>query len=99
MAEARKQTVLVTGSSGCLGQHIVKLLHEKDDTVGEIRCYDIKPYQNNLRKCAFFVASEKSKRNCRQASNSSHTAFAAVSDDLARLIALQQYTHTNTHTD
>lgn len=54
MAEARKQTVLVTGSSGCLGQHIVKLLHENDDTVGEIRCYDIKPYQNNLRKLNLF---------------------------------------------
>lgn len=46
----KKQTVLVTGSSGCLGQHVVKLLHENDETVQEIRCYDIKPFQNNLRK-------------------------------------------------
>lgn len=52
MSEPRKQTVLVTGSSGCLGQHVVRLLHENDDTVGEIRCYDLKPYQNNLRKCS-----------------------------------------------
>lgn len=69
MAEARKQTVLVTGSSGCLGQHLVKLLHENDDTVGEIRCYDIKPYQNNLRKCynlynyQFCQKAEKRKKS------------------------------------
>lgn len=49
MSEAHKQTVLVTGSSGCLGQHVVRLLHENDDTVGEIRCFDIKPYQNNMQ--------------------------------------------------
>ncbi|KAI7688182.1 hypothetical protein SSS_01370 [Sarcoptes scabiei] len=47
--ESHKQIVLVTGSSGCLGQHIVKLLHENDDTVQEIRCFDIKPFQNNLQ--------------------------------------------------
>lgn len=46
----KKQTILVTGSSGCLGQHIVKMLHEVDDSVGEIRCMDIRPYQNNLRE-------------------------------------------------
>ncbi len=44
------QVVLVTGASGCLGQHIVKLLQENDKNVKEIRCLDIKPYQNNLRK-------------------------------------------------
>lgn len=45
-----KQIVLVTGASGCLGQHIVKHLQEKDDSVQEIRCLDLKPYQNNLRE-------------------------------------------------
>ena len=45
-----KQVVLVTGASGCLGQNIVKLLQEKDDSVKEIRCLDLKPYQNNLRE-------------------------------------------------
>ncbi|KAJ6216763.1 hypothetical protein RDWZM_007920 [Blomia tropicalis] len=45
----QKQIVLVTGSSGCLGQHIVKQLHENDNSVNEIRCYDIRPYQNNLQ--------------------------------------------------
>lgn len=62
MSEARKQTVLVTGSSGCLGQHLVKLLHENDDTVGEIRCYDIKPYQNNLRKCEYAIINSVAKK-------------------------------------
>ena len=52
MSVTRKQTVLVTGSSGCLGQHVVKLLHEKDQSVGEVRCFDIKPFHNNLRKFA-----------------------------------------------
>ncbi len=46
---SKEQVVLVTGASGCLGQHIVKLLQEKDDSVKEIRCLDLKPYQNNLR--------------------------------------------------
>lgn len=46
--EKQKQTVLVTGSSGCLGQHVVRLLHERDDDVGEIRCFDRKPFSNNL---------------------------------------------------
>ena len=47
---SEKQIVLVTGASGCLGQHIVKLLQERDDSVKEIRCLDLKPYQNNLRE-------------------------------------------------
>lgn len=42
------EVVLVTGASGCLGQHIVKLLQEKDDSVKEIRCFDIVAYENNL---------------------------------------------------
>lgn len=45
---AKKEVVLVTGSSGCLGQHIVKLLQERDDSVGEIRLFDFKPYKNYL---------------------------------------------------
>lgn len=43
-----KDIVLVTGSSGFLGQHIVKLLQEKDDEVEEIRLFDNRPYKNNL---------------------------------------------------
>ncbi|XP_064460844.1 3 beta-hydroxysteroid dehydrogenase type 7-like isoform X2 [Ornithodoros turicata] len=47
--EQRKaEVVLVTGSSGFLGQHIVKLLQEEDQTVREIRLFDIVPYENKL---------------------------------------------------
>lgn len=48
MGDANKQVVLVTGSSGFVGQHVVKLLQEKDQHVREIRCLDLKPYQNIL---------------------------------------------------
>lgn len=48
----KKQVIVVTGSSGCLGQHIVKLLQEKDDGVTEIRLLDRRPYENKLgHKC------------------------------------------------
>ncbi|XP_074601084.1 3 beta-hydroxysteroid dehydrogenase/Delta 5--_4-isomerase [Brevipalpus obovatus] len=40
--------VFVSGASGFLGQHIVKLLQEEDDTVESIVCFDLKPYHNNL---------------------------------------------------
>ena len=38
----------ISGGSGFLGQHIVKLLQEKDDVVGEIRVLDLKPYVKHL---------------------------------------------------
>jgi nucleoside-diphosphate-sugar epimerase len=40
--------VLVTGGNGCLGQHVVRLLHEKADHVREIRVLDRVPYRNRL---------------------------------------------------
>lgn len=43
-----KNIVLVTGASGFLGQHIVKLLQEQDDQVDEIRCFDLVKYENHL---------------------------------------------------
>lgn len=43
-----KQVILVTGSSGFIGQHVIKHLQEKDRNVKEIRCLDIRPYVNNL---------------------------------------------------
>lgn len=44
----RKRTVLVTGGSGFLGQHIVKHLEEGTKYVEEIRVFDTSPYKNNL---------------------------------------------------
>lgn len=42
------QVVLVTGSSGFLGQHIVRLLQEDPSTVQEIRLFDARPFKNNM---------------------------------------------------
>ncbi|CAN7944813.1 unnamed protein product [Ixodes hexagonus] len=42
------RVVLVTGSSGFLGQHIVRLLQEEEPAVKEIRLFDARPFKNNL---------------------------------------------------
>ncbi|PSN41461.1 3 beta-hydroxysteroid dehydrogenase/Delta 5--_4-isomerase type 3 [Blattella germanica] len=42
------EVVLVTGGSGFLGQHVVKLIQERDLKVCEIRVLDLKPYTNRL---------------------------------------------------
>ncbi|XP_052873749.1 NADPH-dependent 3-keto-steroid reductase Hsd3b5 [Anopheles cruzii] len=44
----RKETVLVTGGSGFYGQHLIRLLQERDPKVGEIRVVDLNPYQNRI---------------------------------------------------
>ncbi|GIY04562.1 3 beta-hydroxysteroid dehydrogenase type 7 [Caerostris extrusa] len=44
----KNEIVVVTGSSGFLGQHIVKLLQERDDNCAEIRLFDKQPYENKL---------------------------------------------------
>ena len=48
--EVRGEVVMVTGGSGFLGQHIVKLLqiHSSSEKIREIRVFDIQPYSNNL---------------------------------------------------
>jgi nucleoside-diphosphate-sugar epimerase len=38
------------GGSGFLGQHIVRLIEERDPTVKEIRILDLQPYKNRLSK-------------------------------------------------
>lgn len=45
---AKKQTILVTGGAGFLGQHIVKLLEENAKNVEEIRIFDSRSYRNSL---------------------------------------------------
>lgn len=44
----------IVGGSGFLGQHIIKLLQEKDDDVSEIRIIDVQPYKNNLGKLIIY---------------------------------------------
>lgn len=44
----KKETILITGASGFLGQHIVKLLQEKAENVEKIILFDMKPYRNKL---------------------------------------------------
>lgn len=38
----------ISGGSGFLGQHIIKLLNERADGVREIRVLDIKPFEKRL---------------------------------------------------
>lgn len=40
--------VLVTGGSGCLGQHIIKHLHILGTDVKEIRILDVVKYEQKL---------------------------------------------------
>lgn len=49
MAQEGSMVVLITGGSGFLGQHIVRLIEERDPTVKEIRIVDLQPYENRLR--------------------------------------------------
>ncbi|XP_049290446.1 3 beta-hydroxysteroid dehydrogenase/Delta 5--_4-isomerase [Anopheles funestus] len=44
----KKEIVLVTGGSGFYGQHLIRVLQERDSKVGEIRVVDLNPYENRL---------------------------------------------------
>lgn len=52
------EIVVVTGSSGCLGQQTVKLLISHDEKVREIRCLDLVEPSEQMRGC---VQSELNK--------------------------------------
>ncbi|ETN66772.1 hydroxysteroid dehydrogenase [Anopheles darlingi] len=44
----KKEIVLVTGGAGFYGQHLIRLLQERDPKVSEIRVIDLNPYENRL---------------------------------------------------
>ena len=69
-SEMSGDVVLVTGGSGFLGQHIVKLLQERASDVREIRVFDKKPYQNKLGNGA-----AKSKGQLNTAETRVHSVF------------------------
>ncbi|ELU09823.1 hypothetical protein CAPTEDRAFT_109619 [Capitella teleta] len=46
---------MVTGSSGFLGQHVIRVLQEKTHGLKEIRAFDLKAYENNLGKAAQII--------------------------------------------
>lgn len=49
------------GGSGFLGQHIVRLIEERDPTVKEIRILDLQPYKNRLSKYHRGMSERESK--------------------------------------
>lgn len=61
----RLETKKKIGGSGFLGQHLIKLIQEQDQSVKEIRTVDLVPYTNKLSKFIFLVFNE-SFRNKRQ---------------------------------
>lgn len=47
----KKKKKNLKGGSGFLGQHLVKLIQERDDKVKEIRIVDLLPYTNRISTC------------------------------------------------
>ena len=41
-------TILVTGGSGCIGQHIIKHFEENVENVDEIRVLDLQKFEQKL---------------------------------------------------
>ncbi|XP_071110933.1 3 beta-hydroxysteroid dehydrogenase/Delta 5--_4-isomerase type 3-like [Haliotis cracherodii] len=75
--------VVVTGGSGCLGQHLIKLLQTNADHVTEIRVLDAIPYENKLghketkpviSKCGDITNSDILRRAFRGAKSVFHLA-------------------------
>ena len=50
MTSQSSYIVLVTGGTGCLGQHLIGLLQTHATYVTEIRVLDLRPYENKLGK-------------------------------------------------
>ncbi len=46
---------MVTGGSGFLGQHVVRVLQEKGEHLREIRVFDIVPYMRKMGVCFMFI--------------------------------------------
>lgn len=57
MTRSNEEIVLITGGSGFLGQHIIKLLLQEKDNFGikEIRSIDLKPYTNEIGKLNMYI--------------------------------------------
>lgn len=51
----KDEVIVVTGGSGFLGQHIVHLLQTQENSIKEIRIFDVKPYKKFLGCCFFFL--------------------------------------------
>lgn len=52
----------VLGGAGFLGQHIVRLIEERDPSVKEIRIVDLKPYENRLGKQKTKPTAQKNQK-------------------------------------
>lgn len=46
----REEVVVITGASGCLGHHTLRLLINHDDRVREIRCLDLIEPEDSMKK-------------------------------------------------
>lgn len=63
------------GGSGMLGQHIVRLIEERDPTVKEIRIVDLRPYENRLSK---YIRGKRREKNVRAREREINFCAAAV---------------------
>lgn len=48
--ESKKEIVVLTGASGCLGYHTLRLLIDRDDSVDEIRCLDVREPEELMKR-------------------------------------------------
>lgn len=60
--ESAGQVVVLTGSSGCLGHHTLKLLVGQDDEVSEIRCLDLRDPSKHMKEIIDKEQDESQKK-------------------------------------